>query len=73
MATFLAGSEDAHLAFVEGLFQFMINQPVAAFGDDTLRVLQQSFADNRYDIQALLAEIAATSVWRVRSLEQQKE
>ncbi|MEO2048605.1 MAG: DUF1592 domain-containing protein [Pirellulales bacterium] len=73
LATFLAGSEDAHLAFVEGLFQFMINQPVAAFGDDTLRVLQQSFADNGYDIQALLAEIAATSVWRVRSLEQQKE
>jgi hypothetical protein len=73
LATFLAGSEDAHVAFVEGLFQFMINQPVAAFGDDTLHVLQQSFADHGYDIHTLLAEIATTSVWRMRSLGQQKE
>jgi hypothetical protein len=73
LAAYLAESEDAHKAFIEGLFQFMINQPIRAFGDDTLGMLQQSFAENEYNIRALLADIATTSVWRVRGLERQRE
>ena len=49
----------------------MINQPIRPFGDDTLGSLQQSFTENEYSIQALVAEIATTSVWRVRELERQ--
>jgi hypothetical protein len=73
LAAFLAGSKDAHKAFIEGLFQCMINQPMAAFGDDTLGMLQRTFVENQYNLQALQAEIATASVWRVRALQRQGE
>ncbi len=73
LAAFLASSKDAHEAFIQGLFQFMINQPIRAFGDDTLTTLERSFVENECSIQALLAEIATTSAWRIRTMERQRE
>jgi hypothetical protein len=73
LAAFLANSKDAHEAFIQGLFQFMINQPIRAFGDDTLANLERSFGQNECSIQTLLAEIATISACRVREIERQRE
>jgi hypothetical protein len=59
LATFLAGSEETHEAFVEQLFHYLIKQPVRAFGPSRLADLRRSFADNRCSIRRLLVEIAA--------------
>src|SRR5262249_56942001 len=42
LARYLAGSEDAHAAFVEKLFQHLVKQPVLAYGPKTLPDLERS-------------------------------
>jgi cytochrome c553 len=61
LATFLAGSEEVHAAFVEQLFQNLVKQPVRACGPHTLTDLQQSFARDGFSIRKLMVEIMATS------------
>jgi hypothetical protein len=61
LARFLAGSEEAHRAFVEKLFQHMVKQPVRAFGPQTLPDLQRSFAANQFNIRKEMVEIMAAS------------
>ena len=41
LASFLAGSEETHAAFVEQLFHHLVKQPIRAFGPDTLAELRQ--------------------------------
>ncbi len=50
---------DGHRAFIRHLFHHLVKQPAAAYGLDTLEQLQTSFAQNDFNIQKLLAEIAA--------------
>jgi hypothetical protein len=59
LATFLAGSEETHEAFVEQLFHFLVKQPIRAFGPRKLADLQRWFADNEYNVRKLMVEIAA--------------
>ncbi len=47
LATFLAGSEETHEAFVEQLFHYLVKQPIRAFGPQQVADLRRSFADNR--------------------------
>jgi Protein of unknown function (DUF1592)/Protein of unknown function (DUF1588)/PA14 domain/Protein of unknown function (DUF1595)/Cytochrome C oxidase, cbb3-type, subunit III/Protein of unknown function (DUF1585) len=61
LATFLAGSEETHEAFIEQLFHYLIKQPIRAFGPRKLSDLRQYFADNHYNIRKLMVEIVATS------------
>jgi cytochrome c553 len=61
LATFLAGSEETHEAFIEQLFHYLIKQPIRAFGPRKLSDLRQFFARNQYNVRKLLMEIAATS------------
>ena len=61
LATFLAGSEETHEAFVERLFHYMVKQPVRAFGPRESLTLQKSFADNQYSIRKLIVDIVADS------------
>ena len=61
LATFLAGSEEVHEAFVEQLFHHLVKQPARAFGPWKLSELRQSFAANRFSIRKLLGEIMAES------------
>lgn len=49
---------DGHRAFIRHLFHHLVKQPAAAYGQDTLEHLQQSFAKNECHIQKLLVEIA---------------
>lgn len=58
LAEFLADCEDVHRSFVVQLFEYMTNQPIAAYGADALRELLESFRDSGFNIRRLLIEIA---------------
>jgi hypothetical protein len=61
LATFLAGSEEVRSAFVEQLFQYLVKQPVRAYGPNALANLEHSFEVNQYNMRRLVVEIAALS------------
>ena len=59
LGKYLAGSEEAHAAFVEKLFQHLVKQPVRAYGPQALPDLERSFAANEYNIRKLMVDILA--------------
>jgi hypothetical protein len=59
MAAFLAGSDETHAAFVEQLFQYLVKQPIRAYGPEALGRLQKSFVENNFHIRRLMVEIMA--------------
>jgi cytochrome c553 len=61
LATFLAGSEETHDAFVEQLFHYLVKQPLNAYGQRARSELRQRFVENRYSIRKLMVEILASS------------
>ena len=61
IAAFLAGSEEAHTAFVQQLFHFLVKQPMRAFGYQELPGLRRFFAAHDFNIRKLMVEIMATS------------
>jgi hypothetical protein len=67
VATFAANSPAAHRAFITHLFHFIVKQPTAAYGNDTLDDLHETFAQKEYSIRDLLAEIAVISAQTLSS------
>jgi cytochrome c553 len=61
LATFLAGSDEVHDAFVEQLFHNLVKQPIRAFGPHTQAELRQSFVAHDYSIRGLMVDIMAAS------------
>ncbi len=61
LAGFLAGSDEVHMAFIEKLFYYSVQQPIRAFGPDALPALHRGFTNNDFNIRRLMAEIAATA------------
>ena len=61
LAQFLATSDEVQQAFVEHLFQYLVKQPVRAYGPKALSDLKHAFAEKRYNMQELVVEIAATA------------
>jgi cytochrome c553 len=61
LANFLANSEEAHAAFVEQLFHYLVKQAVRAFGTDRPEQLRRAFAESGFNIRRLLVEIAVVS------------
>jgi cytochrome c553 len=59
LARFLAGSEEAHEAFVARLFHHLVRQPALAYGPDKLAELRRFFAANDYNMRRLVIEIVA--------------
>lgn len=57
LASFLADSEEVHAAFAEQLFHHLVQQPVRAYGPETLTDLRHSFAENGFDVRKLMVEI----------------
>lgn len=62
LAEMIAGSEQAHGAFVDHLFHQAVKQPINAYGDKTRPDLIRSFRQNGFHIRKLLVEIAKTSI-----------
>lgn len=61
LAEFLAGSEEAHEAFVEQMFHHLIQQPVRAYGPNTLDELRTKFANEQFHIRKLAVDVAVTA------------
>ncbi len=61
LAQFLAASSEVHQAFVQQLFQYLMKQPVRAYGPETLTDLTHRFTENGYNMKALVVEIAVTA------------
>ena len=61
LATYLAGSEETHEAFVEQLFHNLVKQPIRAYGPWKLAELRQSFADNHYNVRNLVVDIVTAA------------
>ena len=59
LAEFLAGSNETHRCFVQQMFHYLVKQPAASYGPDTLSNLEKSFAESGYQIQSLIGEIMA--------------
>jgi hypothetical protein len=57
----LAGSEEVYASFVEQLFHHLVQQPVRAYGPETLNMLRQSFVEQEMDIRKLAVEVMAAS------------
>jgi hypothetical protein len=58
-ARFVAGSDEAHEAFVARLFHHTVRQPVLAYGPDKLTELRRYFAEHDFNMRRLLVEIVA--------------
>jgi cytochrome c553 len=59
LARFLAGSAEAHEAFVARLFHHLVRQPVEAYGPDRLAELRRFFVANDYNMRRLVVESIA--------------
>jgi hypothetical protein len=57
LADFLAGSGEAHTAFVEQVFHHLVKQPIRAYPDQPEQ-LTKSFIESNYHIQRLLVNVA---------------
>jgi hypothetical protein len=57
LAAVLASSPEVHAAFVEKLFHHLIQQPVRAYGPNTLEELTRSFTSSGFHIRKLAVEI----------------
>ena len=61
LGEFLARSEEAHEAFVEHLFHFLVKQPILAHGLNRPEGLREAFAKGKFDIRELLIQEAAAA------------
>ncbi|MCA9008798.1 MAG: DUF1592 domain-containing protein [Planctomycetaceae bacterium] len=61
LAAFMARSEETHRAFARQLFHHMVQQPVLAYGPDSIAELSAFFRDHQYNIKELAVEIACRS------------
>ena len=61
LAAYLAASGEAHSAFVQQLFHYLVKQPIGAFGPQELPDLRRFFAAHDFNIRKLMAEIMASS------------
>ena len=57
LAKFMAGSEEVHSAFTEHLFQYLVKQPIRAYGPRQLADLRDSFVGHDFSIRNLVADI----------------
>lgn len=59
LAQYLVSSEETQGAFVEQMFQFLVKQPIQAYGETLEPDLRQAFRRDEFHIRKLSAEIAA--------------
>jgi hypothetical protein len=67
LAEFLADSNETHAAFVEQLFQYMVKQPILAYGSQQAAELEKSFAKNDFNMRKLMVDIVVAAAGTPRS------
>jgi Protein of unknown function (DUF1592)/Protein of unknown function (DUF1588)/PA14 domain/Cytochrome C oxidase, cbb3-type, subunit III len=65
LVNFVARSEETHRSFARQLFHHMIQQPVLAYGPETLTELTRFFEDSDLKLHALMVEIACRDAGRL--------
>jgi mono/diheme cytochrome c family protein len=66
LAAFLTNSEETSEALVIQMFQYLVKQPIGAFGTQKTVNLQRSFSDNHFNIRKLMSEIVVESALAAR-------
>ena len=66
MARFLVDSPEVHAAFTEKLFNYLVKQPIRAFGPGLREQMGADFAARDCNIRRLIVEIATTSALGAR-------
>lgn len=61
LGEFLAGSDEAHSAFVTQMFHNVVKQSINAYGPDELPTLQKQFVENQFNIRRLMVDIAVSA------------
>lgn len=61
LAAFLVKSPETHRSFVRQLFHHMVQQPILAYGPDTISELAQQFSDQNLDMKQIMIDIAIRS------------
>lgn len=61
LAAFLARSEETHRSFARQLFHHMVQQPVLAYGPETISELSDVFEQQSFSMKHLMVEIACRS------------
>jgi hypothetical protein len=61
LAEFAVNNERAQKAFVRQLFQYMVKQPVDAYGEKALEDLHRHFKKTQFNIKSLIVEILCVS------------
>jgi len=69
LGEYLAGSDEAHAAFVEQMCHYLTQQPIRAFGPDTANELKLAFVREKFNIRRLAVEVMAATA--LASREQQ--
>ena len=57
LGRYIANSPEAHEAFVEKMFHHLIQQPVLAYGETTLKNLTHEFQNRQFNIRELAAAV----------------
>lgn len=65
LAEFLVKSPETHRSFARQLFHYMVQQPILAYGSDTIDRLAGLLAEHQFNIKVLMVEIAVTSATSV--------
>lgn len=68
LATFVAGNDEAHGAFVEQLFHYLIQQSMRAYGREKLDELRRSFVGSGFHIRKLAVEVMAVTALKPRTV-----
>ncbi|MBC7964907.1 MAG: DUF1592 domain-containing protein, partial [Fuerstia sp.] len=61
LATFMARSDETQRSFARQLFHHMVQQPILAYGPDSIAELSTFFKDHQYNMKHLAVEIACRS------------
>ena len=70
LATYLTTSGEAHSAFVQQLFHYLIKQPIGAFGSRELPELRRFFVAHDFNIRKLMVEMMASTALTPRGEKQ---
>ncbi|MCA9051579.1 MAG: DUF1585 domain-containing protein, partial [Planctomycetaceae bacterium] len=61
LASFLMRSPETHRSVVRQLFHHQVQQPILAFGPDTIQEMTAFFTNHNYNLKQLMVEIACRS------------
>jgi hypothetical protein len=67
LAKFLADSPEAHGAFIEQMFHYLVQQPLRAYGPNTGENLRKAFVEKKYSIRKLAVEVMLTAAPKPRA------